>query len=154
MSPLMISLVPETCETLSTIGTIEGAVSRMCTWVHFEVPLFGEAFVTALDRAEIDSSRSDSMLIRFVNSQSILSRESLRAEPAIEERLTALSHLWRWNWFKIIHRLKIIAFQKNIWYMHLVIATFLVTERIRGTNWTSDVSWFTRIKVVFFLLRF
>ena len=54
--------------------------------MHFEVPLFGEAFFTALDRAEIDSFRSDSMFIRFVNPQPILSRKTLRAEPAIEER--------------------------------------------------------------------
>ena len=54
--------------------------------MHFEVPLFGEAFVTALDRAKIDSFRSDCMFIRFVNPQPILSGKTLRAESAIEKR--------------------------------------------------------------------
>ena len=154
MSTLVISLISETCEALSAVGAFEGAVSCMCAWMHFEVPLFGEAFFTALDRAEIDSFRSDSMFIRFVNPQPILSRKTLRAEPAIEERWTVLGHLWRWNCFMIIQRLKIIATYIVIWYFLLVISTFLVAGRIRDTNWTSDVSWFTGIKLVFFLLRF
>jgi hypothetical protein len=154
MSTLVVSLISETCESLSAVSTFEGAVSRMCSWMHFEVPLFGEAFVTALERAEIDSFRSDSVLIRFVNSQSILSGKTLRAESAIEKRWTVLSHLWRWNCFMIIQRLKIIASIIVNWCLLLMIATFLVTGWIRVANWTFDMYWFTGIKVVFFLLRF
>jgi hypothetical protein len=51
MSTLVVSLVPETCKTLPTIGTLKGSVSSMCPRMHFEVALFGEAFVTTFDRA-------------------------------------------------------------------------------------------------------
>jgi hypothetical protein len=49
----------------------------MCLRMLFEVPLFGKAFVTIFDRAKILCFRSNIMFIRFVDSQPILSSESL-----------------------------------------------------------------------------
>ena len=77
MSTLVVSLVPETCKTLPTIGTLEGSDSCVCPRMHFEVALFGKAFVTTFDRAKKLSFRSNSMFIRFVDPQPILSSESL-----------------------------------------------------------------------------
>jgi hypothetical protein len=76
--------------------------------MHFEVALFGKAFVTAFDRAKILSSRSNSMFIRFVDPQPILSCESLRAEPAMKERWTVFSPNLRRNYFIVFHHLQMI----------------------------------------------
>ena len=61
--------------------------------MHFEVPFFGEVFVTIFNWAQVESFPSNSMLIHFVNSQPILTGESLCAESAMEEWWTVLSPL-------------------------------------------------------------
>jgi hypothetical protein len=76
--------------------------------MHFEVALFGEALVTTFDWAKKLSFRSNSMLIRFVDPQPILSCESLRAEPAMKERWAVFSPNLRRNYFIVFHHLQMI----------------------------------------------
>jgi hypothetical protein len=59
--------------------------------MHFEVPLFGELFVTTLDRAYVENLWSDSVLVHFMNPQPILASEALWAESAMEEWRSVLS---------------------------------------------------------------
>jgi hypothetical protein len=53
--------------------------------MHFEVPLFGEVFVTTLDWAYVENLWSNSVLVCLMDSQPIITREALRAESAMEE---------------------------------------------------------------------
>ena len=152
MSTLVVSLVSETSKTLPTILTLERSFSCVCPKMHFKVPLFGKAFVATFDRAKIFSLRSDTMFIRFVDPQPILSCESLLAEPAMKESWIAFSPNWRWNYVMVFHHLKMIA--STFWKIFLENSSFLVTWRMRRFNGTTDASWFFGIILVLFLLRF
>ena len=149
MSPLVVSLISETCEIFHTVGTLEGAVSCMCAWMHIQVSLFGEVFVTILDGAKIENFRCNSMFVRFMNLQPILSCKTLWAESAIEQFWTVLGHLWRWNYFIMFHHLLM-----TILDLHLMNLSFLVSAQMKGPNRISCISWFTRILIVLFLIRF
>ena len=84
MASFVVSLIPQTCEFLSTMNAFEWPVPGVCPHMYLEVALLREFLLASLELTYVSSPGTYHVLVDLVNPESVLARERLRAEPAVE----------------------------------------------------------------------